>query len=183
MIRSLKEDSSKFLRERENAVRRKQQPGIHRTAQPWELVQLTQEPVSFSTFRDQSRYGGDEMMIDDPPEERYQPRYDEPRLRAPPVTSSYLPDAGYTSAYYPVTQPPPPGVDTRTMDPRYIPGNTTPPSSRTPSSYAPGGYPPATTRPPVPSVPAAGTYTDPRGNVVRDAGYGAYQPDPRARHR
>lgn len=158
MIRSLKEDSSKYAREKENAVRRNRQP------------------VSFGAFRDQSRYGGDEMMIDEP-EERYQPRYEEPRIRATPVTTSYPPESGYSSAYYPVTQPPPPGVD-----PRYIPGNSTPPSGRTPG-YTTSAYPPTTTRPSVPSIPAAGGFTDPRGNIVRDPGYGSYQADPRSRHR
>jgi len=128
------------------------------------------------------------MMIDEP-EERYQQRYEEPRLRAAPaVSASYLPDPGYSSAYYPVTQqPPPPGVDARTMDPRYIPGSNTPPTGRNPSyqpgGYQPGGYQPATTRPPVSSIPASGAFTDARGNVVRDPGYGSSYADPRARHR
>lgn len=121
-------------------------------------------------------------MVDEP-EERFQPRYEEPRLRAAPaVTSSYLPDTGYSTAYYPVPQPPPPGVDTRTMDPRYVPGNATPPSGRTPG-YAAGGYPPVTTRPAVPPIPTPSAFTDPRGNVVRDPGYGTSYNDPRARHR
>ena len=126
-------------------------------------------------------------MVDEP-EDRYQPRYEETRIRAAPaVSSAYLPDSGYNSAYYPVAQPPPPGVDTRTMDPRdprYIPGNSTPPTGRNPV-YATGGYQPVTTRPPVPSVPAGGTYTDARGNIVRDSSYGSGSgySDPRARHR
>lgn len=120
-------------------------------------------------------------MVDEPEEPRYQPRYEEPRLRPAAVSSAYPQESGYP-AYYPVTQPPPPGIDVRTMDPRYIPGNTTPPSSRTPG-YPPTGYTTATTRGAVPSIPAGNTYMDPRGNVVRDPGYGQYQSDPRARHR
>lgn len=119
------------------------------------------------------------MMIDEP-EDRYLPRHqqEDPRLRVLPATTTYLPEPGYTTAYYPVgtTQPPPPGVD-----PRYIPGNTTPPSGRTPG-YAPA-YPPVPTRGSAPPIPAP-TYTDPRGNTVRDpTAYGNYQTDPRSRHR
>ena len=123
-------------------------------------------------------------MVIDEPEERYAPtRYEEPRLRGPPVTSAYVGEPGYPATYYHVTgaQPPPPGVDAR-MDPRYIPGNSTPPTGRAPG-YAPQGYPPVTTRPSIPSIPAGGAYADPRSGVVRDSGYGSYPSDPRARHR
>ncbi|KAK5083035.1 hypothetical protein LTR05_006917 [Lithohypha guttulata] len=167
MIRSLKEDSVKYARERETAIRRNRQP------------------APFQQFRDQDRYGADDEMMVDAPEESYsRTRYEEPRMRAPPVTSGYMAEAGYP-AYYPVstTQPPPPGVDPR-MDPRYIPGNTTPPTGRAPG-YSTQGYAPITTRTSIPAIPAGGAaYADPRTGVVRDPGYGAYQSETRGnRHR
>lgn len=156
MIRSLKEDSAKYLRMKEDAQRRKQQP------------------MSFETFRDQTRYGDGAMDIDEP-EDRYSSRYDEPRIRAPPVTS-YVSEPGYP-AYLPVTQPPPPGVESR-LDPRFIPGNTTPPTGRT-TGY--GSVLPPTTRATA-THGSIGTYADSRRDVVRDT-YGSYGSDPRSRHR
>lgn len=146
--------------------------------------------VPYATVRDQTRYGGDEMMLDDPDDrdrDRYSSRHlDDPRLRNPaPVSSAYLPEAGYSSAtaFYPVAtaQSTAAGYDPR--DPRYVPGNTTPPgvSGRTPG-YTSGAFPPVTTRPSMPSIPAAGPFSEPRANVARDSGYG-YPADPRARHR
>lgn len=124
------------------------------------------------------------MMIDVEPEDRYA-RYEDPRPRAPPVTSGYVADTGYPASYMAATQPPPPpGVDSR-IDPRYIPqpsGNLTPPSGRTPG-YQSQAYPPTTTRAPMPAIPAGGAFGDSRIATIRDPGYGSYQPDSRARHR
>lgn len=187
MIRSLKEDSAKYAREREVAARNRRLPG--NLAQPLVHTTVLIPPVPYATVRDQTRYGGDEMMIDEPDDrdrDRYLPRHvEEPRLRNPPVTSAYIPESGYSSAtaFYPVTatQTAASGYDPR--DPRYVPGNTTPPgvSGRTPG-YTSGGYPPVTTRPSIPSLPAGGPFPDSRSNVPRDTGYG-YPADPRARHR
>lgn len=133
-------------------------------------------------MRDQTRYGGDEMMVDEPDErERYPRHVEEPRLRNPVVPAAYVPESGYSPApaFYPVatTQANPAGYDPR--DPRYVPGNTTPPgvSGRNPG-YA-SGYVPVSTRSSVPSIPAAAPFAEPRQNS-RDPGYG-YPPDPRAR--
>ena len=129
-------------------------------------------------------------MVDVEPDEPRYTRFEEPRLRAPAVTQAYLPEPGYPATYLPIsaTQPPPPGVDAR-IDPRYAPGNTTPPSGRTPG-YQTQGYPP-TTRTTIPTIPPSNSYADPRLAQARDprdlrdprdTGYGAYA-DPRARHR
>lgn len=126
------------------------------------------------------------MMIDEPDERDYhrqpQPRYvEEPRLRAA-GTSGYMPEPGYP-AYYPTTsQPPPPGVDMRLSDPRYIPGNATPPGVR--PGYAAPGYAPVVTRAPAAAIPAGGAgYTDPRTGARIDPGYAAYPTERAARHR
>lgn len=186
MIRSLKEDSAKYTREREIAARNRRMPGMLSESLV-RAVSLTRS-VPYATVRDQVRYGGgDEMMLDEPEErerDRYPRHVEEPRLRNPAVTAAYIPEAGYSpaQAFYPVTttQTAPAGyVDPR--DPRYIPGNTTPPgvSGRNPGYAA--GYAPVTTRPPAPGIPAAAPFPDSRSNP-RDTGYG-YPPDPRVRHR
>lgn len=185
MIRSLKEDSAKYAREREIAARNRRMPGT--LSQTMEgSVRLT-HLVPYATVRDQTRYGGDEMMLDEPEDrerERYPRHVEEPRLRNPAVTSAYVPEAGYSPAqgFYPVptTQTAPAGyVDPR--DPRYIPGNTTPPgvSGRNPGYAA--GYAPVTTRPSAPGIPAVAPFPDSRSNP-RETGYG-YPPEPRVRHR
>lgn len=186
MIRSLKEDSAKYAREREVAARNRRLPGKDgpSIACVTELISL----VPYATVRDQTRYGGDDMMIDEPDDrDRYLPRHvEEARLRnAPPVSSAYIPESGYTpaTAFYPVaaSQATASGYDPR--DPRYVPGNTTPPgaSGRTPG-YTGSGYPPVATRSSIPSIPAAGPFPDSRSNVTRETGYG-YPPEPRPRHR
>lgn len=186
MIRSLKEDSAKYAREREVAARNRRLPGKYGQSVvcATELISI----VPYATVRDQTRYGGDEMMIDEPDDrDRYPSRHvEETRLRnAPPVSSAYIPESGYTStpAFYPVATSQTTGSGYDPPHPRYVPGNSTPPgiSGRTPG-YTGGGYPPVTTRSSIPSIPAAGPFPDSRSNVSREAGYG-YPPEPRPRHR
>lgn len=128
------------------------------------------------------------MMIDDPDDRDYgrQPQrqyMEEPRLRGPPATSAYMTEAGYPAAYYPATsQAPPPGMDARLTDPRYIPGNATPPNVR--AGYATQGYAPVVTRAPPAAVSAGGAaYPDPRTGARIDPGYSGYPAERAARHR
>lgn len=169
MIRSLKEDSAKYARERDAAARGRRQPGnFGQSSVP--ATRLTQT-VPYAMVRDQARYGGggDEMMIDEP-EERDRDRHGRyVEVRNPAPASGFGPEAGYSpaSAYYSATttQVAPSGFDVRNP-PRYVPGNTPPPtgSGRT-SGYATEGYPPVTSRPSMPPVTAAGPYLDSRSNT------------------
>lgn len=144
--------------------------------------------VTYEQYREQDRYGGEDvMMIDEPDDRDYgrqpQPRYvEEPRLRGPAVTAGYMTEAGYP-AYYPATsQAPPPGADPRLSDPRYIPGNATPPSAR--AGYPTQGYAPVVTRAPAAAIPVGGaTYSDPRTGARIDPGYTSYPTERAARHR
>lgn len=184
MIRSLKEDSAKYAREREVAARNRRMPG--KPGHTFAKVNVLTQAVPYATVRDQSRYGGDEMMIDEPDErerDRYARHPEDPRLRNTVAAPAYVQDSGYSPApaFYPVAaaQASPAGYDIR--DPRYVPGNTTPPGvSGRNAGYA-AGYAPVTTRPSIPSIPATVPFTDSRSNP-RDTGYG-YPPDARPRHR
>ena len=134
------------------------------------------------------------MDIDEPDTRYSTSRYDETvRARAPVTTTSNTAEPGYTTAYYPAAQTAPSILNTRSMDPRYVPGNNTPPSNRTPGYTSSINYGTAT-RGPIAAVPTSGPYTDVRGSLVRDtrdtrdsretrdSGYGAYHADPRSRH-
>lgn len=149
--------------------------------------------VSYAQMRE-TRYPDDvEMDVDDDPYTGRDPRFngrshdprgDDPRtggLARMPVTTSYM-DPGYPAYAIGTMPPPPPGV-TDYSYPRTIPGppgHTTPPSGRTPNYTS--GYAPPATRPPAASVPV-GSYSDPRGEVVRGPGYSGYQAEQPRRHR